>query len=70
MRNEYHQKVDRNIAKHDAWDLTQTVSLTPELDDIDNDGGNCDDIFETRDGFRYVSSGQKAYQRQAQLLST
>ena len=67
MRNECHQKVNRNIAKHDGQDLAETGSLTSELDDVDNNRDNHNDIFEGRDEFRFVFPGQKAHQRQAQL---
>ena len=69
MRNECHQKVNRNVAKHDAQDLAETESLTPELDDVDNNSDNHNDIFEGRDESKFVLSGQKAHQRQAQLLN-
>lgn len=70
MGNKHYQKVNRNIAKHDPRELAQTESLAPDLDDIDNNGDNCDSVFERRGEFTPASLRWKAHQRRAQLLRT
>ena len=47
MGNEYDQKVNGNIAKYGVKDLAQSEGLTTELDDVNNDCGNRDGVYQT-----------------------
>jgi len=37
MGKEYHEKINRNIAKYGVKDPAQSESLASELDDVNND---------------------------------
>ena len=65
MGNEYHHKVNRHIAKHDARDLAQAESLAPEPDDVENNRDDRNGVCKRYDEFMSASSGRQAHQRQA-----
>ena len=67
MRNKYHQKVNRDVAKHNVWNRGEPASLTPCFYDIDDNRDYRDGVFGGCDECTSGSSTQKAHQRQAQL---
>lgn len=68
MGNEYHQKVNRNIAKYGFQDPSQSEGLASELYDPENNGDDCDGVCWIHGEFVSTSLGRKAHRRQVWRL--